>query len=78
MKVNQYFSKGGIFIDTNLTSEILTQKEIQEILHCGKTKLQQLLNSGVLPVTKVGRTYLTTRSALSQFITENFGKEIFY
>ena len=60
------------------TSDILTQKEIQAILHCGKTKLQQLLNSGVLPVTKVGRTYLTTRSALNQFITENFGKEIYY
>lgn len=59
-------------------SDIITQKEIQETLHCGKTKLQQLLNSGVLPVTKVGRTYLTTRSALNQFITENFGKEIFY
>lgn len=62
----------------NNKDDIISQKEIQEILHCGKTKLQQLLNSGVLPVTKVGRTYLTTRSALNQFITENFGKEIFY
>lgn len=63
---------------TTLHSDIITQKEIQETLHCGKTKLQQLLNSGVLPVTKVGRTYFTTRAALTQFITENFGKEIFY
>lgn len=63
------------FADTN---ELLTQKEIQECLHCGKTKMQQLLNSGVLPVTKIGRTYLTTKSALNEFITENFGKEIYY
>lgn len=64
-----------ILVDEN---ELLSQKEIQEYLHCGKTKMQQLFNSGVLPVTKIGRTYLTTKSALNEFITENFGKEIYY
>lgn len=58
-----------ILVDEN---ELLSQKVIQEYFHCGKTKMQQLFNSGVLPVTKIGRTYLTTKSALNEFTTNYY------
>ena len=36
---------------------IFTKKELLEIFPFGETKLNKLLNTGVLPVVKVGRLY---------------------
>lgn len=58
--------------------KVLTQKDLLEILPFGRTKLNELLMSNVLPVTKIGRDYITTEERLNEWIEENIGKEIKY
>lgn len=57
---------------------VYSQKELLKILPFKRTKLQQLLNAGVLPVVKVGRTYLSSDELMQRWLVENVGKEIFY
>ena len=56
--------------------KILTQKNLLEVLPFGKTKLQKLLLSGELPVTKIGRTYITTDEQIVDWIKNNEGKTV--
>ena len=57
---------------------IFTKKELLEIFPFGATKLNKLLNAGVLPVVKVGRDYITNQERLNQWFKKNEGKQIFY
>lgn len=47
--------------------DIFTKKELLEIFPFGETKLNKLLNTGVLPVVKVGRDYTTNQERLNQW-----------
>lgn len=58
--------------------KILTKKDLLEILPFGKTKLNELLISNILPVTKVGKTYITTEERINEWIDKNIGKQIKY
>jgi hypothetical protein len=44
----------------------------------GKTKMNELFQSGILPVVKVGRDYITTKKAVDDWVNNNIGKEIYY
>lgn len=52
--------------------------EIANMLGIGKTKTRELLDSGILPVTKVGRQYFTSPASIQEFLKKNIGKEIFF
>lgn len=52
--------------------------EIAEMLGLGKTKTRELLQSKILPVTKLGRDYFTSPKALQEFMKENVGNELFF
>lgn len=52
--------------------------EIADMLGIGMTKTRELLDNKVLPVTKVGRQYFTSPTALQKFLKKNVGKEIFF
>ena len=58
--------------------KVLTKKDLLEILPFGKTKLNELLISNILPVTKVGKTYITTEERINEWIDKNIGKQIKY
>lgn len=58
--------------------KVLTQNDLLELLPFGKTKLNQLLQAGVLPVIKIGRDYVTNTAELDRWFFANKGKEIFY
>ena len=58
--------------------KILKQADLYEILPFQKTKIQQLIRSGQLPVVKVGKDYITTYSLIEKWIAENIGKEIYF
>ena len=45
--------------------------EIANMLGIGKTKTRELLDSNILPVTKVGRQYFTSPAAIQDAITSN-------
>lgn len=59
-------------------NRILKQSDLYDILPFQKTKIQQLLRSGELPVVKVGKDYLTTYELLENWISDNIGNEIYY
>lgn len=57
---------------------VLKQTDLYNILPFGKTKVNELLQSGKLPVLKVGRDWITTADALSSWIEKNLGNEIYF
>ena len=58
--------------------EVITRKELFELLPFGKTKFNKLLQAGELPVMKIGNDYITTEEEVKQWIHDNIGKELFY
>lgn len=52
--------------------------EIGNMLGLGRTKTQEMLQSHLLPVTKIGRDYFTSKTAIQEFLTANIGKELFF
>ena len=42
--------------------------EIGNMLGLGRTKTQEMLQSHLLPVTKIGRDYFASKIALSQYL----------
>ena len=53
-------------------------QEIASMLGIGKTKTMELLDSGILPVAKVGRQYFTSPASIQEFLKKNIGKQIFF
>ena len=68
---------GNTIEDVNLRGKILCQQDLYEILPFGKTKVKQLINSGTLPLIKIGKDYITTFDLLEKWISDNAGKEIY-
>ena len=52
--------------------------EIAQMLGLGKTKTRELLQSKLLPVTKIGRDYFTSKAAIQDFLSKNTGKELYF
>ena len=68
-----------IFIEAlNMNQKILSQADLYDILPFGKTKIQQLIKSGQLPLMKIGKDYITTFNLLEKWIGEHLGEEIYY
>lgn len=59
-------------------NKILSQSDLYNILPFGKTKIQQLIKSGELPLVKIGKDYITTYSILEEWIKNHIGEEIYY
>nr|WP_300885877.1 helix-turn-helix domain-containing protein [uncultured Schaedlerella sp.] len=53
-------------------------EEISLMLGIGKTKTREMLQSRLLPVTKIGRDYFTSKTAIQEFLSDNVGKELFF
>lgn len=53
-------------------------EEIGNMLGIGKTKTRELLQSKLLHVTKIGRDYFTSKTAIQDFLNKNVGKELFF
>lgn len=53
-------------------------EEISQMLGIGKTKTREMLQSKILPVTKIGRNYFTSHTLMQEFLAENIGKELFF
>lgn len=58
--------------------QILKQTDLYELFPFQKTKVQQLIKSGQLPLVKIGKDYITTYKILEEWISDHIGEEIFY
>jgi hypothetical protein len=56
--------------------KILNSKDLQEMFGFGNTKMSQMLNSNVLPVTRIGKQWFTTSEQMQDWFNKNAGKEI--
>lgn len=65
-------------VDLEVQNKILSQSDLYDILPFGKTKTQQLIKSGELPLVKVGKDYITTFKLLEDWIESHIGDEIYY
>ena len=73
------WSRSVIIIEnTVLNQRVLSQTDLYTILPFGKTKIQQLIKSGELPLMKIGKDYITTFNILEKWISEHLGEEIYY
>ena len=61
-----------------MEEKILKQSDLYNILPFGKTKIQQLIKSGELPLVKIGNDYITTFAILEEWIKDHIGEEIYY
>lgn len=62
----------------SIRDRVLSQKDLYELLPFGKTKIKQMVASGALPLTKVGKDYITTFDILQKWIEDNIGSEIYF
>ena len=62
----------------NYNNKILKQTDLYEILPFGKTKINQLIKSGQLPLLKIGNDYITTYNILEDWVKNHIGEEIYY
>ena len=58
-------------------NKILKQTDLYDILPFGKTKINQLIKSGELPLVKIGKDYITTFNILEEWIKNHIGEEIY-
>ena len=52
----------------NNTKDILTLKDLQELLHIGKNTALQLVQSGEIEAFRVGKQWRITRDSILKFI----------
>lgn len=57
---------------------VMKQDDIYQLLPFGKTKTRQLIQSGALPVVKIGNDYITTYTIMENWIKKHIGEEIYY
>lgn len=58
--------------------KILKQTDLYDIFPFQKTKVQQLIKSGELPLVKIGKDYITTFNLIEEWISNHIGEDIFY
>lgn len=66
------------YISKKYDGKVLKQTDLYEILPFQKTKIQQLIKSGELPLVKVGKDYITTFRIIEEWILNHIGEEIIY
>jgi len=55
---------------------VYNMKDLEVIFPFGKSKLLKLCKSGVLPVVKVGKEYISSPALIDRWFKDNEGKEI--
>lgn len=64
-------------MNDNITSEtIYSLDDLQEIFPFGKTKLLRLCREGILPVVKVGKTYISNEALIERWLLDNEGRKL--
>lgn len=58
--------------------KIIKQTDLYDIFPFKKTKIQQLIKSGELPMVKIGKDYITTFKIIEEWISDHIGEEIYY
>ena len=55
---------------------VYSYDDLKNIFPFGKSKLGELCRSGILPVVKVGRTYVSSPELIEEWLRENAGRDL--
>ena len=55
-------------LKVNLKDELMTVDEVAKFLHCNRTKVYELVNSGVLPCLRLGRIKVLKSELLKMLV----------
>ncbi|CAL7886622.1 DNA binding domain protein, excisionase family [Fusobacterium necrophorum subsp. funduliforme ATCC 51357] len=55
----------------NKYPDVITSKELQEILRCKKEKAYRILQNGVIPSIRFGKKYLVAKEDVIKYIRSN-------
>jgi len=55
--------------------EILTTKDLQQIMRCGRRQAYELMRARAFPSIKIGAKYIVEKEALQKWLASNRGKE---
>ena len=55
---------------------IYTLEDLGQIFPFGRTKLLKLCREGVLPVIKVGRSYISNEELINRWLLDNEGRKL--
>ena len=61
-------------MDTNFLrdyDDVLLPKDVQEILHIGRSSLYKILNSGTIKAFKVGHSFRIPKQELEKYVSRN-------
>lgn len=72
------FKEGGVIMHQDEDFKKYSVAEIAAMLGLGKTKTRELLDSNILPVTKMGRDYFTSPAVIQEFLKKNTGRKIYF
>lgn len=79
--VNKEFKeveKENIVDGNKFIGRVLKQSDLYDIFPFQRTKMNQLIKSGQLPVVKVGKDYITTFHIIEKWLEDHIGDEIYY
>lgn len=62
---------------TNFTSEkMLSVRELQELIGCGRNKIYQILASNTIRYIQIGKQYYIPQSEYDKWVNRNLSKQI--
>ena len=63
-------------LDNSAGSPVYTLSDLMRIFQFGRTKTLRLCKEGVLPVVKVGKSYISNQALIDRWMLEHEGCEI--
>lgn len=67
MKINKT-NYNSNYVPENLKNELISAKELKEIMHCGLSRAYDLLKSPAFPSIVIGSRCFVTRTALNDWL----------
>lgn len=58
--------------------EYLHKEDLAKIFGFGRDKMKRFLDSGILPVVKINKDYMITKTQLEKWFQQNAGKPILF
>ena len=67
---------GLVVQQSEIMDKLLTVKELQELIGCGRNKIYEILATNTIRKIKIGKQYYIPQSEYERWIKSNLGKEI--
>ena len=63
-------------MDMRISEKMLTVKDVQKLIGCGRNKVYQIIASNTLPAIQIGKQYYIPQSEYEKWVNRNLHKQI--